>query len=215
MDQRDVLMTFAELSLALGGFIGIVLVLRSRSDLVVGVPRPLLESILLVVFGAAIIPVVCIATLNFGTDPSVAYRIGSFLMVAATGAWFAIVAPRLIRSGGLFTTSTLPVSVFGISAIHWIAQALNVFGMLSPHTFAVMFAGLAWYFISGTIAFSSILISIEGSVFAENEDAGKGDYSTDETPSQPREHDSKRVGRQRAEDVESLCNPIDCRNSEY
>ena len=49
MDQSDILMTFAELSLALGGFIGIVLVLRSRSDLVVGVPRPLLESVLLVV----------------------------------------------------------------------------------------------------------------------------------------------------------------------
>jgi hypothetical protein len=166
MDQRDVLMTFAELSLALGGFIGIVLVLRSRSDLVVGVPRPLLESILLVVFGAAIIPVVCIATLNFGTDPSVAYRTGSFLMVAASGTWFAIVVPRLARSWDFtFTTSTLPLSIFGISAINLIAQALNVFGTLSPHTFAVMFAGLAWYFISGTIAFSSILIFSEDAAF--------------------------------------------------
>ncbi len=177
MDQRDVLMTFAELSLALGGFIGIVLVLRSRSDPVVAVPRPLLESILLVVFGAAIIPVVCIATLNFGTDPSVAYRIGSFLMVAATGAWFAIVAPRLIRSGGLFMTSTLHVSTFGISAIHWIAQALNVFGTLSPHTFAVMFAGLAWYFISGTIAFSTILIFSEDAAFDGDDPVEPSDSS--------------------------------------
>jgi hypothetical protein len=166
VDQRDVLMTFAELSLALGGFIGIVLVLRSRSDPALAVNRPLLESILLVVFGAAIIPVVCIATLNFGTDPSVAYRIGSFLMVAASGTWFAIVVPRLNRSRGLpLKTSTMPLSIYGISALNWIAQALNVFGTLSPHTFAVMFAGLAWYFISGMIAFSSILIFSEDAAF--------------------------------------------------
>ena len=132
----------------------------------VGVPRPILESLLLVVFVAAIIPVVCIATLNFGTDPSVAYRIGSFLMVAATGTWFVIVVPRLNRSRSLpFTTSTLPLSIYGISALNWTAQALNVFGTLSPHTFAVMFAGLAWYFISGIVAFSSILIFSEDAAF--------------------------------------------------
>jgi hypothetical protein len=178
MDQRDVLMTFAEISLALGGFIGIVLVLRSRSDPVVAVPRPLLESILLVVFGAAIIPVVCVAALNFGTTPSVAYRIGSFLMVAASGTWFAIVVPRLDRNRGPFATSMfVPLSIYGISALNWIAQALNVFGTLSPHTFAVMFAGLAWYFISGIVAFSEILIFSEDAAFDGDDPVEPSDSS--------------------------------------
>ena len=144
----------------------------------VGASRPILESILLIVFGAAIIPVVCVAALNFGADPSVAYRIGSFLMVAAGGTWFVIVAPRLVRDRDLpFTTSTLPFSIFGISALNWTAQALNVFGTLSPHTFAVMFAGLAWYFISGTIAFSSILIFSEDAAFDGDDPVEPSDSS--------------------------------------
>jgi hypothetical protein len=178
MDQRDVLMTFAELSLALGGFIGIVLVLRSWSDLAVAVPRPLLASILLVVFSGAIIPIVCVAALNFGTATSVAYRIGSFLMVAASGTWFAIVVPRLHESGDPLPTSRFaPLLVYAISALNWIAQALNVFGTMSPHTFAVMFAGLAWYFISGTIAFSTILIFSEDAAFDGDDPVEPSDSS--------------------------------------
>ena len=178
VDQRDVLMTFAELSLALGGFIGIVLVLRSGNDLVVAVPRPLLGSILTVVFLGAIIPVVCIATINFGSDPSVAYRIGSFVMAATSGTWFATTAPRLHRSRVLpFTTSAIPFSIFGVSALNWIAQALNVFGTLSPHTFAVMFAGLAWSFICGIVAFSSILMFSEDAAIDGNDPVGPSDSS--------------------------------------
>jgi hypothetical protein len=151
-------MTFAELSLALGGFTGIVLALRSRGGGGLGIPRPLLESILLIVFGAAIIPLICVAALNFGTDPSVAWRIGSLLMVAIAVAWFGAVRPRLKQTP---TPSSLPgwlaVFVFGISAANGLAQAFNVFGAFPSHGFAVLFAGLTWYFASGAIAFSHIL----------------------------------------------------------
>ena len=153
-------MTFAELSLALGGFTGIVLALRSGSPGDLGVPRPLLESILIVIFGAAIIPVVCVAALNFVTDPSIAWRIGSLLMLALSAVWFAAVVPRLSASARASNQPTwLLVLVFGISAANGIAQAANVFGAFSSHAYAILFTGLAWYFASGALAFARLLLS--------------------------------------------------------
>jgi len=151
-------MTLAELSLALGGFTGIVLVLRSRGDRRL-VPKPLLESLLLIVFGAAVIPTVCVAILHFGTAASVAWRIGSLLLVAVAVVWFGAVVPRLVRTPPPDGSRFLRALILIISGINGIAQTLNVFDFIPSHAFAVMFAGLTWYFAAGSFTFSIILLS--------------------------------------------------------
>lgn len=151
-------MTFAELALALGGFTGIVLALRSRSESGFGIPRPLLATILLIVFGAAIVPVVCVSAVSFDIDPSVAWRIGSLLMVAIAVTWFGTIVPGMVRTETPNPSKWLGAFVYGISAANGVAQAANVFGAFSSHAFAILFAGLTWFFAAGAIAFSRILM---------------------------------------------------------
>ncbi len=152
-------MTFSELALALGGFTGIVLALRSRGGGGPGLPRPLLVTLLMIVFGAAIIPVICVAVLNFCADPSVAWRIGSLLLVATAVVWFGAVVPQMERTR---EPSSGPgwfgVFIYCISAANGLAQTVNVFGVFPAHEFAILFAGLTWYFASGAVAFSRTLI---------------------------------------------------------
>jgi hypothetical protein len=161
LDRVDILMTLAELSLALGGFTAVVVALRARSDGGIDIPRPVMASLLLVILGAAIIPVVCITVLNFVTADLVVWRIGSLLMVSVAVAWFMGLVPLMIaerRASGEPITITF-IFILGASAINGVGQAFNALASFPHHAFAVMFAGLAWYFISGAIVFARLLVA--------------------------------------------------------
>ena len=155
MDQRDTLMMFAEIALALGGFTAVVLALSSRRDGTAEMSRPVVAAQLLTIFSAAAIPLVCIAVLNFGVGKAAAWKAGSGLQVAATLIWLVFIVPRGYALG---IRSRLDWLIGAGAVANLLMQTGNLFWFFADHEFAIMFTGLVWYFVGSAIILAKLLI---------------------------------------------------------
>lgn len=162
MEYESLLIGIAEISIALTGFAGVVVVLGRRTS----VPWPLtdqfqlrslIENGLLVVL-AALLP---FAVLQHTNEPSLIWRISSAIFGVAGGVHAFIIQGcrhrRLLRdpeatSDGLFPVAWTAVLVSMSAAVHG-ALLLNAAGVVFHGTFGPYLYGLLWDLSMGAVFF--------------------------------------------------------------
>ena len=160
MEKHDTLLTFTELSLALGGFTAVALAIRS-SKVAEERSRFLMRSLLLAIFGATIVPLTVVALLHFGTSTTVSWRFGSGFIALWSSSWFTWLGLTFWRGaidmGETRGQQAYYSTVLLISFANVLVQGFNAFGLFSGSSFAVLFAGLVWLFIAGVLGFVEAL----------------------------------------------------------
>jgi hypothetical protein len=160
VQHEDLLIGIAEISIALTGFAGIVVVLGRRASGPWPLAdqyhlRSLIENGLLAVL-AALLP---FAVLQHTNDPSIIWRVSSGIF-GAVSAMHAVVIQglrqrRLQTEGGagtLFPTPWMLVIGLGSVAVHT-ALLLNAAGLFFEGTFGPYLYGLLWDLSMGSLFF--------------------------------------------------------------
>jgi hypothetical protein len=160
VQHEDLLIGIAEISIALTGFAGVVVVLGRRSSGPWPLAeqyhfRSLIENGLLAVL-AALLP---FAVLQHTSDPSTVWRVSSGIFGAASLAHAVVIQGRRQRrlrttegTAGLLPTPWMIVIGLGSIAVH-IALFLNAAGLFFEGTFGPYLYGLLWDLSMGSLFF--------------------------------------------------------------
>ena len=157
MQEIDILMTLAELALALVGFTGIVLALGRRESGLGPVDVYRAIALTTTAGGALALALLPVGLFELGLEEPTVWRAGSASMVAYTMLWFAGTVPMARRVEPNFGAARQRLVVLPISIVNIIAQVLNAWGAFE-HAFGVYFAGLSWHLIGSLVAFLLFLV---------------------------------------------------------
>ncbi len=164
MQHSDILMTFAELALALVGFGGIVVALGQRSRGLSSAQVFSATALITLGIGAMAVAVLPIVLHELGASAATALRSSSAVMAMHAIAWFAYILPTARRLDASLGDPKRPFGLhernyvlLGASGLNVAAQFANASG-LSDRPFGILIAGLSWYLIGGLVAFLVFLV---------------------------------------------------------
>jgi hypothetical protein len=163
MDHIDILLTIAQLAVALAGFASLVSVIgRHGDERSRAVDSFRLRTMLEMTLRYAALAIVPLPFLQVASSATGIWRVSSGLYLAST-VLYAVLAARRMRSyeGGLFAADRwVQVSTIGVASISVLINLANVFGLGGSNAASLYIGGLVLGLGNAGVLFLSVAASV-------------------------------------------------------